>query len=146
MIFEYEDEGKVKVDMSSYMKSMLDDFPVKLKKSQMAARPTGKGQYDLGQGRKLCKEDAAFHTKVVKGRLYANEQDPTFSLRLHCYACELKKPNTSDWNKLIRKMKYLKGMQDMKLTLSAKNLQSIKWYVDVSFAVHPDLELRLEEQ
>ena len=61
-------------------------------------------------------------------------------------ACELKKPNMSDWNKLIRMMKYLKGMQDMKLTLSAKNLQSIKWYVDVSFAVHPDLELRLEEQ
>ena len=26
MIFEYEDEGKVKVDMSSYVKNMLDDF------------------------------------------------------------------------------------------------------------------------
>ena len=35
-------------------------------------------------------------------------------------------------------MKYLNGTQDMKLTLSAKNLWSIKWYVDASFAVHPD--------
>ena len=26
MIFEYKFEGKVKVDMSSYMKKMLDDF------------------------------------------------------------------------------------------------------------------------
>ena len=39
MIFEYEDEGKVKVNMSSYIKNMLDDFPVKLKKSQTAASP-----------------------------------------------------------------------------------------------------------
>ena len=29
-------------------------------------------------------------------------------------------------------------VHDMKLTLSTENLWSIKWYVDVSFAVHPD--------
>ena len=51
---------------------------------------------------------------------------------------QTKEPNVSDWNKLIRMMKYLNGTQDMKLTLSAKNLQSIKWYVNASFAVHPD--------
>ena len=68
MIFEYKDEGKVKVDMSSYVKNTVEDLPVKLKKSQTAATPTGKGIYDLGQGKKLCKEDAkAFHTMVVKG-------------------------------------------------------------------------------
>ena len=70
MIFEYEDEGKVKVNMSSYVKNMLDDFPVKLKKSQTAATatPAGEGLYNLGQGRKLSKKDAeAFHTMVAKG-------------------------------------------------------------------------------
>ena len=45
MIFEYEDKGKVKVDMSSYVKNMLEDFPVKLKKSQTAATPAGEGLY-----------------------------------------------------------------------------------------------------
>ena len=58
MIFEYEDKGKVKVNMSSYIKNMLEDFPVKLKKSQTAATPAGEGLYNLGQGRKLNKEDA----------------------------------------------------------------------------------------
>ena len=68
MFFGYEDEGKVKVDMSSYMKNMLDDLPVKLKKSQMAAMPMGEGLYNLAQGKKLSKEDAeAFHTMVAKG-------------------------------------------------------------------------------
>ena len=68
MIFEYEEEGKEKVDMSSYIKNMLGDFPVKLEKSQTAATPAGEGLHNLGQGRKLSKEDAeAFHTTVAKG-------------------------------------------------------------------------------
>ena len=67
MIFEYDDKGKVKINMSSYVKNMLEYFPVKLKKSEMAAMPTGKGLYNLGQGKKLCKEDAEdFHTMVGK--------------------------------------------------------------------------------
>ena len=53
--------------MSSYVKNMLDDFPVKLKKSQTAATPMGKGLFNLGQRKKLRKEDAeAFHTMVAK--------------------------------------------------------------------------------
>ena len=87
MIFKYEDNGKVKVNMSSYVKNMLEDFPVKLKKSQTAATPAD----NLGQGRKLNKEDAeAFHTMVAKDYLYANEQDPTFSLQSRCCAREQK--------------------------------------------------------
>ena len=35
-------------------------------------------------------------------------------------------------------MKYLNRTQDMKLTMSAENLWSIKWYVNASFTVHPD--------
>ena len=35
-------------------------------------------------------------------------------------------------------MKYLNGTRELKLTLSADNLHCIKWYVDASFAVHPD--------
>ena len=38
IIFEYEDEGKVKVDMSSYMKNMLDDFPIKLRRVKRQPR------------------------------------------------------------------------------------------------------------
>ena len=59
---------KAKFDMSSYIKNLLDEFPVKLKKSRTAATPMGEGLYNLGQGRKPSKEDTeAFHTMVVKG-------------------------------------------------------------------------------
>ena len=47
MIFQYEDEGKVKVNMSSYVKNMLDDFPVKLKKSKRQPHPPVKAYITL---------------------------------------------------------------------------------------------------
>jgi hypothetical protein len=50
----------------------------------------------------------------------------------------VKGPNEADWAKLVRLMKYLNGTRELKLTLSADNLHCIKWYVDASFAVHPD--------
>ena len=43
-----------------------------------------------------------------------------------------------DWKKLMRLLEYLKGTKDLKLRLRADNLRVIKWYVDASYAVHPD--------
>ena len=44
----------------------------------------------------------------------------------------------SDWKKLIRMLEYLKGTSKLCLKLKVDNLQVVKWYVDASFAVHPD--------
>ena len=48
--------------------------------------------------------------------------------------------NESDWKKLIRLLKYLNGTKEKKLILCADNLNVIKWYIDASFAVHPDFK------
>jgi hypothetical protein len=40
----------------------------------------------------------------------------------------------------MRVMKYLNGTKGGNLTLSADNLRVVKWYVDTSFAVHPDFK------
>jgi hypothetical protein len=37
-------------------------------------------------------------------------------------------------------MRYLRGTRDMPLVLEADNLNIIKWWVDASFAVHPDMK------
>ena len=44
----------------------------------------------------------------------------------------------SDWKKLIKMLEYLKGTSKLCLNLKADNPQVVKWYVDASFAVHPD--------
>jgi hypothetical protein len=40
----------------------------------------------------------------------------------------------------MRVMKYLNGTKEENLTLCADNLREVKWYVDASFAVHPDFK------
>ena len=41
---------------------------------------------------------------------------------------------------MVRLLKYLNGTKEKKLILSADNLNVIKWYIDASFAVHPDFK------
>ena len=50
----------------------------------------------------------------------------------------MKDPNESDWNKLIRLMKFPNGTRDKKLRLNVDNIKCIKWYIDVAFTVHAD--------
>ena len=48
-------------------------------------------------------------------------------------------PDLDDWEKLSHLIKYLRGTRDLPLTLGADNTGIVKWYVDASFAVHPNM-------
>jgi hypothetical protein len=48
-------------------------------------------------------------------------------------------PNTNDWEKLFHLMEYLRGDHDRPLVLVADNNRLLMWYVDTSFAVHPNM-------
>jgi hypothetical protein len=48
-------------------------------------------------------------------------------------------PNEGDWKKLVKMMNFLKATKDDIATMSADDSNSIKWYVDASFAVHKDM-------
>jgi hypothetical protein len=57
----------------------------------------------------------------------------------HCQVTRVSKSDTDDWKKLKRCLQYLYGTRDLKLTLSANNLTVIKWWVDASYAIHPNM-------
>ena len=50
----------------------------------------------------------------------------------------MKEPNEDDWQKLLHMMRFINGTAEDKLILTADDLHTLKWFVDVSFAVHPD--------
>ena len=52
----------------------------------------------------------------------------------------MREPDTDDYKTLIRLMKYLKGTNYIPLNLEADNSGCILWWVDASFAVHPDMK------
>jgi hypothetical protein len=52
----------------------------------------------------------------------------------------VKEPNRDDYKKLGRVMKYPRRTLNMPLTLEADNPHIIIWWVDASYAVHPDMK------
>ena len=48
-------------------------------------------------------------------------------------------PDTDDYKKLARVMKYLQGTIGLPLILSIDKSGNIKWYVDAFFAAHKDM-------
>jgi hypothetical protein len=52
----------------------------------------------------------------------------------------VKTPNQDDLRKLIHLLEYINATRKDVLTLSVDNLNVVKWYVDASFAVHPDFK------
>jgi hypothetical protein len=48
-------------------------------------------------------------------------------------------PATDDWKKLGHCLRYLAAMKHLPFVCSADETGSIRWWVDASFAVHPNM-------
>jgi hypothetical protein len=139
MEIDFSEKGKAKISMTEYVESMLVVFPEKIKSTDTAVTPASDGLFNEGQGKKLNEERAdAYHTMVAKALFLCKRARPDIQPTIAVLCTRVKGPNEANWAKLVRLMKYLNGTRDRKLTLSADNLHCIKWYVDASFAVHPD--------
>jgi hypothetical protein len=142
MEIDYTKDDKVKFNMSKYVENMLDDFPQKFKSTEVAKTPAGGGLFHQGQGGKLSQERAdIYHTTVARGLFLCKRARPDLQPTIAVLCMRIKEPNEADWAKLIRLMKYLNGTRKKKLIQSADDIRCIKWYVDASFAVHPQVPL-----
>jgi hypothetical protein len=52
----------------------------------------------------------------------------------------VKRPDRDDYKKLGRVLKYPRGTPDLALTLEGDDARIVKWWVDASFAVHPNMK------
>jgi hypothetical protein len=127
--------------MTKYIENMLNDFPVKLGKKDVAKTPAGDNLFYLGTGAKLdTKRSEIFHTFVAKGLFLCKRARPNILHAILVLCTRVRDLNQTDSEKLMRAMKYLNGTKGENITLSVDNLRVVKWYVDASFAVHPDFK------
>jgi hypothetical protein len=140
MELDYRKQGELKINMTKYVKNMLNNFPVKLGKKDVAKTPAGDNLFNLGTRANLdTKRSEIFHTFVAKRLFLCKRARPDIQQAISVLCTRVRDPNQGDWEKLMRVMKYLNGTKGENLTLSADNLRVVKWYVDASFVVHPDL-------
>jgi hypothetical protein len=139
MTFDFSKKGKLTVSMAEYMKKLVDEFPIKITKT--AHSPAGEDLFAEGKGPLLDAEKAKiFHTWVAKALFACKRARPDIHVAVTLLCTRVKNPNESDWKKLIRLLRYINGTRDDVLTLEADDMQVVKWYVDASFAVHPDFK------
>ena len=141
MELDYTKNGELHVGMTKYVKAMVNDFPIRIGEKDTAKTPAPDSLFNLGTGAKLdAKRAEIFHTFVAKGLFLCKRARPDIQQTISVLCTRVKDPNQADWMKLIRMMKYLNGTKELKLKLRADDLKVIKWFVDASFAVHPDFK------
>ena len=142
MTFDYSKKGTIQVGMVEYVENMLKDFPRKLGANEVSPTPATDKLFNVDEDSpKLDKTRAEeFHTTVAKGLFACKRARPDIQPTIAFLCTRVKSPTEQDWDKLIKLMKYLNGTKDDKLLLTADDLRIMKWYVDASFAVHPDFK------
>ena len=81
-----------------------------------------------------------FHNMVARGLFVCKRSRQDIQTAIAFLSTHVSIPDTDDWKKLRRLIGYLKGTQDLVLTLSADGAWIVKWYIDAAFGVHKDMK------
>jgi hypothetical protein len=80
-----------------------------------------------------------FHNLVAK-TLYATKHARSDTCAAIAFLMmRVQAPDKDDWTKIVHSMKYLRGTRTLPLILNASGSGILKWWVDASFAVHPNM-------
>ena len=79
-----------------------------------------------------------FHHLVAKLLYLAKRTHPDILLAIAFLYMQVKGPDMDDYKKLGRCLSYVRCTKGLYLTLEAKNVSMIHWWINASFAVHAD--------
>jgi hypothetical protein len=142
MTLDYTIRGQVMITMNDYIEEILTAFD--------KADPKGGGTKTSAASENLFRIDedceklqpdkaVEFHNLVAK-TLYATKRArPDTCTAIAFLTTRVRAPDKDDWTKLVHLMKYLRGTRTLPLILSANKSGILKWWVDASFAVHPNM-------
>ena len=140
MTLDYTTPGVLKIDMTEYVKSMIEEFPQKVQGRNATPWTENLFKVDANAKRLGHERKETFHTFVMKGMFLCKRRRPDMQLAIVFLSTRCQDPNENYWNKLIRLMSYLKDTIDDILILEADNTQTVSWCVDAAFAVYKDMK------
>jgi hypothetical protein len=126
--------------MEEYVRDMLADLPDDM--GGVAMTPASDHLFTVNDTPEFLEKETAdlFHHLTAKLLFVAKRARPDIQTAVAFLTTRVKKPDKDDYKKLTRVMKYLRSTPDLSLTLEDDNTHVVKWWVDASFAVHPDMK------
>jgi len=143
MTIDYAKDGKVMFKMDNFVERLLDEAPADMQ-SNTAATPAAGHIFQVNkEGKKLdSKTVDLFHHLVAKLLYLRKRVRPDLHMAVAFLTTRVTSPDKDVYKKLGRCIAYLWATKELFLTLEADSDGRIRWWVDASFAVHPDMKSR----
>jgi hypothetical protein len=142
MTLDYIVPGQVKITMLDYVDEILAAFDKE--ESKYGGTKTSAAPYSLFKVDEDCEKLAQakaveFHNLVAKTLHATKRARPDTCTAIAFLTTRVREPDKDDWTKLVHLMRYIRGTRTMPLILSTNGSDILKWWVDASFAVHPNM-------
>jgi hypothetical protein len=140
MTLDYSMPGEVMVRMDDYVHNLLSDAPDDM--DGVATTPAADHLFTVSADPEYLDGPTSdlFHSMTAKLLFLCKRARPDIQTAVAFLTTRVKRPDTDDYKKLTRVIKYLRGTPNLALTLEADNTHIIKWWVDASFAIHKDMK------
>ncbi|MFN7263281.1 MAG: reverse transcriptase domain-containing protein, partial [Cyanobacteriota bacterium] len=140
MNFNFSTKGEVRITMFDFIDRMLEEAPEDM--GGTASTPAGNKLFQVNRNATKLDGKTAdmFHTFVAKLLYLCKRTRPDIHTAVTFLTTRVTSPDVDDYAKLRRCIQYLRGTRDLPLTLGGSSPYVVKWWVDASFAVHPDMK------
>ena len=153
MTLDFSTNHQVKMSMTDYVNEIVEAWDkaelavsdgfieAKVRKSRNRTSAAPENLFKIDEdAAKLPKEQATkFHNIVAKALYISKRARPYASVAIAFLSTRVREPDVDDWKKLKHLVDYLRATKDMPLILGADNTGVMEWFVDASFAVHPNM-------
>jgi hypothetical protein len=142
MTLNYIVHGQVKITMFNYIDEILTAFDkAEPKGGGTKTRAAPDSLFKVDENCEKLKQDKAveFHNLVANTLCSTKRARPDTCTAIAFLTTRVRAPDKDDWNKLIHFMRYIRGTRTMPLILRANVSGILQWWVDASFAVHPNM-------
>ena len=142
MTLDYTTRGRVKVTMLDHVNDIIVAFEKAEPDSggvKSSAAPENLFKIDEDCEKLAPKKKEVFHHLVAKTLCVTKRARPDTCTAVAFLTTRVRAPDKDDWTKMVHMMKYIRGTRSLPLILSANGTGILKWWIDASFGVHPNM-------
>ena len=124
--------------MYEYINKMLEELPANM--DGLATTPASTHLFNTDPGcKKLDDQQGQLFHHLVAKLLYLSKRTRQDIQTAVAFLCtRVREPDNDDYKKLTKVMQYIRNTKNMTLTIEPND--EAKWWVDSSYAVHPDMK------
>ena len=140
MTLDFSKRGRLVVKMSNFVKNMLNDAPASMNGKADTPAAAHLFKLNMEDPKLLSKEKKELFVHLVMQGFYLSQRGrPNIRTAISFLCSHLTCPDDDDYKKLTWLIRYLRHTLYMCLVLGKDSTDSVRWWIDASYAVHPNM-------